>query len=74
MNWLYFSSCHFPVSVRLMELVEAAGVCIPPLNTSCRAMSLTFKAVLIDTLLSCISLLTVILNLLVIISISHFRQ
>ncbi|XP_070816966.1 trace amine-associated receptor 13c-like [Chaetodon trifascialis] len=57
-----------------MQSVEAADLCIPALNTSCRSMSMTPKAMFIKTLLSCIALLTVTLNLLVIISISHFRQ
>ncbi|XP_076581931.1 trace amine-associated receptor 13c-like [Chaetodon auriga] len=57
-----------------MESVEAADLCMPPLNTSCRSMSVTPEAMFIKTLLSCIALLTVTLNLLVIISISHFRQ
>ncbi|XP_070688356.1 trace amine-associated receptor 13c-like [Pempheris klunzingeri] len=56
------------------ETLEADDLCILPLNTSCRSMSGTPKAVLISTLLYCITLLTVLLNLLVIISISHFRQ
>ncbi|XP_076581428.1 trace amine-associated receptor 13c-like [Chaetodon auriga] len=57
-----------------MESVEAADLCMPPLNTSCRSMSVTPEAMFIKTLLSCITLLTVTLNLLVIISISHFRK
>ncbi|XP_070816970.1 trace amine-associated receptor 13c-like [Chaetodon trifascialis] len=57
-----------------MESVEAADLCISSLNTSCRSMSVTPEAMFIKTLLSCIALLTVTLNLLVIISISHFRQ
>ncbi|XP_041791196.1 trace amine-associated receptor 13c-like [Chelmon rostratus] len=57
-----------------MESLEAAELCIPPLNTSCRSTPVTPKDMFIKTLLSCITLLTVTLNLLVIISISHFRQ
>ncbi|XP_076581502.1 trace amine-associated receptor 13c-like [Chaetodon auriga] len=57
-----------------MESVEAADLCMPPLNTSCRSMSVTPEAMFIKTLLSCITLLTVTLNLLIIISISHFRK
>ncbi|XP_071394400.1 trace amine-associated receptor 13c-like [Centroberyx affinis] len=56
-----------------METLELAELCFP-LNTSCRPMPLTSKAALINTLVSTIALLTVTLNLLVIISISHFRQ
>ncbi|XP_074492813.1 trace amine-associated receptor 13c-like [Sebastes fasciatus] len=58
----------------MIEILAAADFCIPLLNTSCRSMSVTPQAVLIKTLLCCITLLTVMLNLLVIISISHFRQ
>lgn len=54
--------------------VETAGVCIPPTNTSCELVPVTWNSVLINTLLSCIALITVILNLLVVISIAHFRQ
>ncbi|XP_041791208.1 trace amine-associated receptor 13c-like [Chelmon rostratus] len=57
-----------------MESLEAAELCIPPLNTSCRSMPVTPKDMFIKTLLCCITLLTVTLNLLVIVSISHFRQ
>ncbi|XP_036970874.1 trace amine-associated receptor 2-like [Acanthopagrus latus] len=39
-----------------------------------RSMPVTLRSMVIKTLLSCISVLTVVLNLLVIISISHFRQ
>ncbi|XP_059196345.1 trace amine-associated receptor 13c-like [Centropristis striata] len=58
----------------MVETLEAADLCIPPLNTSCVSMSVTPQTMLIKTLLCCITLLTVLLNLLVIISISHFRQ
>ncbi|XP_067372073.1 trace amine-associated receptor 13c-like [Channa argus] len=55
--------------------MEEVELCFPQLNTSCwktkRPLSVS---VLIDIVLSFISLLTVTLNLLVIISISHFKQ
>ncbi|XP_059198350.1 trace amine-associated receptor 13c-like [Centropristis striata] len=55
--------------------MEEAELCFPQINTSCRKLSHPhLEASLIYTLLSCISLLTVFLNLLVIVSISHFRQ
>ncbi|XP_059198346.1 trace amine-associated receptor 13c-like [Centropristis striata] len=55
--------------------MEEAELCFPEINTSCRKPSHPhLEASLIYTLLSCISLLTVFLNLLVIVSISHFRQ
>ncbi|XP_023284643.1 trace amine-associated receptor 13c-like [Seriola lalandi dorsalis] len=50
------------------------NLCTPALNSSCRLMPVTPEVVLIKTLLYCIAVLTVMLNLLVIISISHFRQ
>ncbi|XP_071330615.1 trace amine-associated receptor 13c-like [Trachinotus anak] len=57
------------------EAMEEAELCFPQLNTSCRKMMRPHsEAMLIYTLLPCITLLTVVLNLLVIISISHFRQ
>ncbi|XP_023250896.1 trace amine-associated receptor 9-like [Seriola lalandi dorsalis] len=58
-----------------MEALEEAELCFPQLNTSCRKMMRPhWEDMLIYSLLSCITLLTVVLNLLVIISISHFRQ
>uniref|UniRef100_UPI003AAA466A trace amine-associated receptor 13c-like n=1 Tax=Centroberyx gerrardi TaxID=166262 RepID=UPI003AAA466A len=59
-----------------METLEGGELCFPQLlNTSCRKQKhLRSKAMLLYILLSSISLLTVGLNLLVIISISHFRQ
>ncbi|XP_031156182.1 trace amine-associated receptor 13c-like [Sander lucioperca] len=59
-----------------METLEGTDLCFPQLlNTSCRKpMRPHFESMLIYILLSSISLLTVTLNLLVIISISHFRQ
>nr|XP_033474222.1 trace amine-associated receptor 13c-like [Epinephelus lanceolatus] len=59
-----------------METLEESELCFPQLlNSSCRKpkRSLT-EAVLLFSLLSFIALFTVTLNLLVIISISHFKQ
>ncbi|XP_071396728.1 trace amine-associated receptor 13c-like [Centroberyx affinis] len=60
----------------MMETLEGGELCFPQLlNTSCRKPKHPrFKAMLLYILLSSVSLLTVVLNLLVIISISHFRQ
>ncbi|XP_029315334.1 trace amine-associated receptor 13c-like [Cottoperca gobio] len=58
-----------------METSEGAELCFPQLNNSCRKpMPAQSDAMLTYTLLSFISVLTVALNLLVINSISHFRQ
>ncbi|XP_018516186.1 trace amine-associated receptor 7e-like [Lates calcarifer] len=58
-----------------MEALEEAELCFPQLNNSCRKTTRPhLEAAFINSLLSCITLLTVVLNLLVIISISHFRQ
>ncbi|XP_040913502.1 trace amine-associated receptor 13c-like [Toxotes jaculatrix] len=59
-----------------METLEGAELCFPQLlNTSCRKpLQHRAETIFLYILLSCISLLTVALNLLVIISISHFRQ
>ncbi|XP_037312205.2 trace amine-associated receptor 13c-like [Pungitius pungitius] len=59
-----------------MKILEDDELCFPSLlNSSCRkAMRLHFVFMLTYILLSSICLLTVTLNLLVIISISHFRQ
>ncbi|XP_053296065.1 trace amine-associated receptor 13c-like [Pleuronectes platessa] len=58
-----------------METPEGAELCFPRLNNSCRKPSHPHtQAMLIYVLLSSISIITVALNLLVIISISHFRQ
>ncbi|XP_067355273.1 trace amine-associated receptor 13c-like [Channa argus] len=55
--------------------MEEAELCFPHLNTSCKKLSPPYSGtMLIYTVLSFISVLTVLLNLLVIISISHFRQ
>ncbi|XP_067458778.1 trace amine-associated receptor 13c-like [Thunnus thynnus] len=59
-----------------MEVQDGAELCFPQLlNTSCRRpRSSGSEAVFLKILLSSLSLLTVALNLLVIISVSHFRQ
>ncbi|XP_026150766.1 trace amine-associated receptor 13c-like [Mastacembelus armatus] len=58
-----------------MEVDDQAELCFPQLNNSCRKP--TFHGtdvVFLRFVLSSVSVLTVVLNLLVIISISHFRQ
>ncbi|KAM9850632.1 LOW QUALITY PROTEIN: trace amine-associated receptor 1-like [Aulostomus maculatus] len=59
-----------------MKVQEEAELCFPELlNTSCRRpMASWSETVLWSVLVSFISLLTLVLNLLVIISVSHFRQ
>lgn len=59
----------------LMESLEETDLCFPQLlNTSCRKIHYPIvTSFLIHALLSCISPLTAFFNLLVIISISHFR-
>ncbi|XP_045915280.1 trace amine-associated receptor 13c-like [Micropterus dolomieu] len=59
-----------------METMEGAELCFQQLlNTSCRKKTQHYaENIFLNILLSCISLFTVALNLLVIISISHFRQ
>uniref|UniRef100_A0A3Q3AF38 G-protein coupled receptors family 1 profile domain-containing protein n=1 Tax=Kryptolebias marmoratus TaxID=37003 RepID=A0A3Q3AF38_KRYMA len=58
-----------------MKTLEEIELCVPQLNSSCRKPTHPHTAVmLIYVLLSSISFITVALNLLVIISISHFRQ
>uniref|UniRef100_A0A3P8V2V7 G-protein coupled receptors family 1 profile domain-containing protein n=1 Tax=Cynoglossus semilaevis TaxID=244447 RepID=A0A3P8V2V7_CYNSE len=57
-----------------MEMLESE-FCIQDFNNSCKRPSQPYsEAMIIYTVLSSISLVTVVLNLLVIISISHFRQ
>ncbi|XP_006811061.2 trace amine-associated receptor 13c-like, partial [Neolamprologus brichardi] len=60
----------------MMEIQKGAELCFPQLlNISCRKPTLHWsKAVLLNIVLSCISLLTAALNLLVIISVSYFRK
>ncbi|CAI5670513.1 trace amine-associated receptor 13c-like [Oreochromis niloticus] len=59
-----------------MEIQKGAELCFQQLlNNSCRKLTLHWsKAVLLYIVLFSISLITVALNLLVIISVSHFRQ
>ncbi|XP_029980149.1 trace amine-associated receptor 13c-like [Sphaeramia orbicularis] len=58
-----------------METLEEAQLCFPAVNNSCKKSTGShLEAVMIYTLLSLISVLTVVLNLVVVISISHFRQ
>ncbi|XP_026151880.1 trace amine-associated receptor 13c-like [Mastacembelus armatus] len=58
-----------------MEVEDGAELCFPQLNTSCRKPTFTWSDVLfLHIVLSSVSVLTVALNLLIIISISHFRQ
>ncbi|XP_047457682.1 trace amine-associated receptor 13c-like [Mugil cephalus] len=55
--------------------MEGDELCFPQLNTSCRKLKRShFEIVCTHVILSSISLLTAALNLLVIISISHFKQ
>lgn len=55
--------------------MEESELCFPQLNTSCHKIKRShLETILTYTLLSCITILTVVLNLLVIISIYHFRQ
>ncbi|XP_071396729.1 trace amine-associated receptor 13c-like [Centroberyx affinis] len=59
----------------MMETLEGGELCFPQLlNTSCKKSRPHSEAMLLYILTSSISLLTVALNLLVIISISHYRQ
>ncbi|XP_025999500.1 trace amine-associated receptor 13c-like [Astatotilapia calliptera] len=60
----------------MMEMQKENKLCFPQLlNSSCRKPTLHWsKDVLLNTVLSCISLLTAALNLLVIISVSYFRK
>lgn len=61
------------VSVTMQD-PEESEVCFPHFNSSCRKkLRSPVEALLTSSLLFCITLLTVALNLLVIISIYHFR-
>ncbi|XP_035531820.1 trace amine-associated receptor 8a-like [Morone saxatilis] len=58
-----------------METLEEAKLCFPQLNSSCRKTMRPYSESMVTyIILSSISVLTVTLNLLVIISISHFKQ
>ena len=58
----------------MMEVQEAAELCFPELfNASCRKPMIPWSEAVLRVLVSFISVLTVFLNLLVIISVSHFR-
>lgn len=58
-----------------MDSTGGPPLCFPDLNSSCRRLPKPrSETALLYTLLAFVSLLTVTLNLLVIISISHFRQ
>ncbi|KAM9766359.1 trace amine-associated receptor 13c-like [Menidia menidia] len=56
--------------------MDRSGLCFPQLNSSCRRLLLRPRSdtALLYSLLASVSLLTVMLNLLVVVSISHFRQ
>ncbi|XP_062280835.1 trace amine-associated receptor 13c-like [Scomber scombrus] len=57
----------------MVETLEQVELCTP-LNTSCMSTLVSPKVTLMETLLYPVAVLTVSLNLLVFISISHFRQ
>ncbi|TKS66521.1 Trace amine-associated receptor 1 [Collichthys lucidus] len=58
-----------------MDSAGDASLCFPEINSSCRRLSRPHSEnVVLYTLLAFASLLTVMLNMLVIVSISHFRQ
>lgn len=62
-------------SARLMESNGEPSLCFADLNSSCKRLNQTFsETAVLNSLLASVSLVTVTLNLLVIISISHFRQ
>ncbi|XP_017291733.1 trace amine-associated receptor 13c-like [Kryptolebias marmoratus] len=59
-----------------METQDGSDLCFPHLvNSSCRKPTLDWsKTVLLNIVLFCISLITVVLNMLIIIAITHFRK
>uniref|UniRef100_A0A3B4Y4H0 G-protein coupled receptors family 1 profile domain-containing protein n=1 Tax=Seriola lalandi dorsalis TaxID=1841481 RepID=A0A3B4Y4H0_SERLL len=75
MTQIYSGSFQSCSSLKMVS-EDGAELCFPLLlNTSCRKPASPWpEAVLLHIVLSSISLLTVALNLLVIVSISHFRQ
>ncbi|XP_028249892.1 trace amine-associated receptor 13c-like [Parambassis ranga] len=59
----------------MKEVSDGSDLCFPELlNTSCRKPTLSQSDVFFRFLMSTISVFTVVLNLLVIISVSHFRR
>nr|XP_020444310.1 trace amine-associated receptor 4-like [Monopterus albus] len=58
-----------------MKTLEGADLCFPHLNSSCKKPTIQHSEAMFNyVFLSFVSLFTVILNLLVIITVSHFRQ
>uniref|UniRef100_A0A3Q3QTF3 G-protein coupled receptors family 1 profile domain-containing protein n=1 Tax=Monopterus albus TaxID=43700 RepID=A0A3Q3QTF3_MONAL len=59
----------------MMQTQDGAELCFPQLpNTSCRKPTAQSNTMFLNILLVSVSVLTVFLNLLIIISVSHFRQ
>ncbi|XP_028249535.1 trace amine-associated receptor 13c-like [Parambassis ranga] len=59
----------------MKEVSDGSDLCFPELlNTSCRKLTLSQSDVFFRFLMSTMSVFTVVLNLLVIISVSHFRR
>uniref|UniRef100_A0A3Q3R0G3 G-protein coupled receptors family 1 profile domain-containing protein n=1 Tax=Monopterus albus TaxID=43700 RepID=A0A3Q3R0G3_MONAL len=75
---MYLCSLVCVCSLLLSSLIDdtwGSEFCFPNLNSSCRRLLRPrSETLLLYTLVASVSLLTVVLNLLVIISISHFRQ
>ncbi|CAF98197.1 unnamed protein product, partial [Tetraodon nigroviridis] len=71
-----FCPYYYPAfAARLMDSNGDPWLCFANLNSSCKRLNRTFsETAVLNSLLASISLVTVTLNLLVIISISHFRQ